>query len=157
NPANVMITDSGTVKVLDFGLTAGTQPDIRMKTAPYISPEQARGQSIDKRADIWVFGVMFFELLTGRRLFVGRDISETLAKIIRNDPDCEEIPREARPLLWRCLEKDPKRRQHDIGDTKFALERALAAWSASSARAARRRQEKWGLIPGVIFTVVLLA
>ena len=156
-PANVMLSDGGAVKVLDFGLAAGTVTGVGIETAAYISPEQARGQSVDKRADIWAFGVMLYEILTGRRLFAAKDISETFRRIIRDEPDCEEIPREARPLLWRCLEKDPKRRQHDIGDTKFALERALTAWSASSARTARRRQEKWGLIPSVIFTMVLLA
>ena len=145
-PANIKVADDGTVKVLDFGLakvtdsvaasagasdsptfTVGaTQAGMILGTAAYMSPEQARGKSVDKRADIWAFGVVLYELLTGKQLFTGEDISEILAKVIRDEPNLDTIPAQVRPLLRRCLEKDPKRRQRDIGDVRMELEEARA-------------------------------
>jgi serine/threonine-protein kinase len=81
-----------------------------------MSPEQARGKSVDKRADIWAFGVVLYELLTGRRPFHGEDLTETLASVMKDTPDLSVIPAEVRPLLGKCLEKDPKKRLRDIGD-----------------------------------------
>jgi serine/threonine-protein kinase len=154
-PANIKQTPDGTVKVLDFGLAkmsesatavsasdsptrtiGATQPGVIMGTAAYMSPEQARGKAVDKRADIWSFGVVLYELLTGQRLFTGEDISEVLAKVIRDEPNLDAIPNDVRPLLRRCLEKDPKKRQRDIGDVRIELEQALEARSSTSRIAA---------------------
>jgi len=138
-PANVKVTPDGTVKLLDFGLakaftpecegrveaspessptvtTNVTQAGMILGTAAYMSPEQARGKNVDKRADIWAFGVMLYELLTGERPFKGEDIGDTLAAIIKQEPDLSRVPVRARDLLRSCLEKDPKKRLRDIGD-----------------------------------------
>ena len=124
------------VKVLDFGLAkmarhdfgrgqsedsptismAATQAGVILGTAAYMAPEQARGKPVDKRADIWAFGVVLYEMLTGKRLFEGEDLTETLAAVVKEEPDLNGRPREVRRLLERCLEKDPKKRLRDIGD-----------------------------------------
>jgi serine/threonine-protein kinase len=85
-------------------------------TAAYMSPEQARGKAVDKRADIWAFGVVLFEMLTGKRLFEGETVSDTLAQVLTKEPDWERVPPKVRRLLKKCLEKDPKNRLRDIGD-----------------------------------------
>jgi eukaryotic-like serine/threonine-protein kinase len=137
-PANIKIKPDGTVKVLDFGLakvgraspsgnpnaensptlTMGmTEAGMILGTAAYMSPEQARGkENVDKRADIWSFGVVLYELLTGKRLFQGEDMGEILASVIKETPNLEEVPDPVRPLIERCLAKDPKKRLRDIGD-----------------------------------------
>jgi eukaryotic-like serine/threonine-protein kinase len=143
-PANIKIKPDGpegsSVKVLDFGLakihtgpaasgenlptlTMGmTQAGMILGTAAYMAPEQARGkENVDKRADIWAFGVVLYELLTGKRLFTGEDMREILAKVIRDEPDLSGAPAEVRPLLKRCLEKDPKKRLRDIGDWELLV------------------------------------
>jgi serine/threonine-protein kinase len=131
-PANVKVTPDGMVKLLDFGLAKafGETPDAAsldpensptitlgatvagtvMGTAAYMAPEQARGKAADKRADIWGFGVVLYEMLTGRRAFQGEDISETLAAVIKEQPRWDSIPANVERLLRSCLEKDPKRR-----------------------------------------------
>ena len=133
-PANIKIKPDGTVKVLDFGLAkmgqsnpvprvrirprlsmAATQAGMILGTAAYMSPEQARGKVVDKRADIWAFGVVIHELLTGRKLFGGEDISDTLAAVIKEEPKWEGVPPKVQRLLKSCLEKDPKNRLRDIG------------------------------------------
>ena len=91
-------------------------------TAAYMSPEQARGKTVDKRADIWAFGVVLFEMLTGKQLFEGETVSDTLAQVLTKEPDWEQVPAQARKLVRRCLEKDPKLRLRDIGDAKLLLE-----------------------------------
>src|SRR5499427_2694649 len=134
-PANIKITPQGVVKVLDFGLAAVAQPSadhagdpstsptmtisptrvgMILGTAAYMSPEQARGKPVDKRADIWAFGVVLYEIVTGRQLFQGEDISQTLAAVIVNEPELDGVPPKIRRVLQLCLEKDPKKRLRDI-------------------------------------------
>ncbi len=135
-PANVMITSEEKVKILDFGLAkalldegqsvdssqsptiteAMTQPGIVLGTAAYMSPEQAKGKSVDKRADIWAFGCILYECLTGKRAFGGETVTETLAAVIKEEPDLDKVSAKVRPLLQNCLQKDPSRRLRDIGD-----------------------------------------
>ena len=151
-PANIKLTPEGSVKVLDFGLaktvglesTTAVNPDamnsptftspataigLILGTAAYMAPEQARGKSVDKRADIWAFGCIVFEMLAGRRLFDGTDVSDVLAAVLRADIDWTKLPSNTPPplrrLLARCLERDPSKRLRDIGDARFDLEAAL--------------------------------
>ena len=147
-PANIVVTPEGVVKVLDFGLAAvtpGSLPDagspvntptltmrvtqagMIMGTAAYMSPEQARGQTVDRRADIWAFGCVLFELLTGDRAFQGESVGDTLAAVMNEEPDWQRAPEQARRLLRACLEKDPKRRLRDIGDAWRMLEAGAPA------------------------------
>ena len=148
-PANIMVTPDGVVKVLDFGLAAvaaGSAPDASdpvnsptltmratqagmiMGTAAYMSPEQASGKPVDKRADIWSFGVVLWEMLTGERLFTGETISHTLADVLRGPIDFEKLPKETpvaiRELLRRCLDRDVKTRLRDIGEARVAIGRS---------------------------------
>jgi serine/threonine-protein kinase len=139
-PANIMITPAGVVKVLDFGLAAVTQssdpsnpansPTLTISptragmilgTAAYMSPEQARGKVVDKRADIWAFGVVLYEMLTGKPLFEGETVSDTLAQVLTKEPDWEQAPAKVRRLLEACLQKDPKQRLQAIGDWRLLL------------------------------------
>jgi serine/threonine protein kinase len=123
------------VKILDFGRARITDVDIAAATImteigriqgtlAYMSPEQARGKTLDKHADIWAFGVVLYEMVTGRRLFEGETISDTMAGVLTKEPDWERVPAKLRPLLRSCLEKDPKRRLRDIGDARRLLEDA---------------------------------
>jgi len=141
-PANIMVTPAGVVKVLDFGLAAvandpasssadpaksptltmrSTQAGMILGTAAYMSPEQARGKAVDKRADIWAFGVVLYEMLTGKRLFDGETISDTLAAVLKTEPDLTQVPAKVRRLLEACLQKDPKLRLQAIGDWRLLL------------------------------------
>src|SRR5207249_2894974 len=144
-PANIKITSNGKVKVLDFGLakifdTANsdvssthsptisvvhTAGGIILGTAGYMSPEQARGKAIDKRTDIWAFGCVLFEMLTGRQTFEGETISDSVAKILEREPDWQVLPANTplrvRELLRRCLQKDARRRAHDIADLHIEI------------------------------------
>ncbi|MGC9951858.1 MAG: protein kinase [Bryobacteraceae bacterium] len=138
-PANIKVTPGGTVKILDFGLAKAAEPmspansansptltidstraGVILGTAGYMSPEQARGTPVDKRSDIWSFGVVFYELLTGSRAFEGGTISDTLASVLRADLDWNRLPAGTpfgvRRLLQRCLERDPRKRLRDMGD-----------------------------------------
>ncbi len=153
-PANVVVSDEGRVKLLDFGLAKafesenGSSPEIShsptltarataagviLGTAAYMSPEQARGKPVDKRADVWAFGVVLFEMLAGKRLFQGETVSDTLAAVLREPVDFGQLPPSTPPsvrvLLERCLERDPKQRLQAIGESRIALERTIAGSS----------------------------
>lgn len=147
-PGNVQITSDGIVKVLDYGLAkavAGDTPDadtslsptvsrdgsragVILGTASYMSPEQARGRPVDKRADIFSFGCVLFEMLTGRKAFEGELVSDILAAVIKSEPPWDALPADTSPalrkLLARTLEKEPKNRLRDIGDVRFELDEA---------------------------------
>jgi Tol biopolymer transport system component len=146
-PANVKVTADGVVKLLDFGLAkaftgpaavssnpensptltlGATQLGVILGTASYMAPEQAKGKAVDKRADIWSFGVVLYEVLTGERLFQGEGAAETVAAVIHKQPDLERVPVEMRRLLEGCLQKDPKLRLRDIGDATRLLENRTA-------------------------------
>ena len=104
-----------------------TQPGMILGTAAYMAPEQARGKPVDKRADIWAFGVVLYEMLTGRRAFEGEDVSSILAAVIQSEPRWDGVPANVRRLLESCLEKDPRRRLRDIGDVWKLLDDGPAA------------------------------
>jgi serine/threonine protein kinase len=143
-PGNIKIKPDGSVKVLDFGLAktieapSGDPEDsptvtvagMIMGTAAYMSPEQARGKIVDKRADIWAFGVVLYELLTGRRPFHGNDLQEMLASVVKDEPDLQQAPARVQRLLRSCLEKDPKQRLQAIGDWRLLLEEPTAPMTA---------------------------
>jgi serine/threonine protein kinase len=111
-----------------------TRAGMILGTAAYMSPEQARGKAVDKRADIWAFGVVLFEMLTGKKLFDGETVSDTLAQVLTKEPDWEQVPAQARKLVRRCLERDPKLRLRDIGDAKLLLEEAPEEMASAKRR-----------------------
>ncbi|TFG40022.1 MAG: serine/threonine protein kinase, partial [Candidatus Aminicenantes bacterium] len=153
-PANITVTANGRVTILDFGLakaietsnaasgsgpqaislsptlTAGmTTMGVLLGTAAYMSPEQARGESADRRADIWSFGIVLMEMLTGKRVYAGRTVSDTLAGVLAREPEWDQLPEDTparvRSLLERCLEKETSQRLQAIGEARIAIERFL--------------------------------
>ncbi|HET7292423.1 MAG TPA: protein kinase, partial [Vicinamibacteria bacterium] len=191
-PANVKVTLDGKVKVLDFGLAKaftdepapsasgdvshsptlsaqGTRAGVILGTAAYMSPEQARGKAVDKRADIWAFGVVLFEMLTGKRLFSGETTSDVLAAVLTRDPDWAALPAGTPPriphLLRRCLERNPRNRLRDVGDARLTLDdvvggRVEPPASAAAAVLKSRARLPWAIAlvsAGVALAVLLVA
>ncbi len=162
-PANVKITPDGKVKLLDFGLAKaiaeekspadlsrsptltreGTEHGVILGTASYMSPEQARGQALDRRTDIWSFGCVLYEVLTGQKAFPGETVSDIIASILARDPEWnalpERTPLKIRDLLRRCLQRDPHRRLQHIGDARIEIEESLAEPAATPVAARPRR------------------
>src|SRR5262245_57942854 len=174
-PANIKIRPDGTVKVLDFGLAkaidpasaAGTQmnsptitsPAMTMRgvilgTAAYMAPEQAKGRFVDKRADIWAFGCVLFEMLTGRRAFQGDDVTDIIAEVLKSDVPLALLPpgtpASVGRLIARCLQRDPKQRLRDIGDARIELDQVSEPVGAGASAPARGR-----LIPVLVVAAVL--
>ena len=161
-PANIMVRPDGTVKVLDFGLAKATEPagtasqisnaatitspamthvGMILGTAAYMSPEQAKGRPVDRRSDLWAFGAVLLEMLTGRLAFKGDDVSDTIAFVLTREPDWTALPSETPPvirrLLRRCLEKDRKRRLDSAADARLEIEEVLNASPAADGTAAQ--------------------
>jgi serine/threonine-protein kinase len=194
-PANIKVRPDGTVKVLDFGLAKAMDPaststpssislansptltspatmlGIILGTAPYMAPEQARGRTVDRRADIWAFGVVVYEMLTGRRAFDGEETSDVLAAVLRQDVQWAELPAATPPrlrrLLERCLDRDVKTRLRDIGEARIEIARieagapeslALAPSTTSAPQSAWSRRLPWAVasLLGLALAVVLL-
>ena len=181
-PANLKLTAEGQAKVLDFGLGRPTAPDLGadadvlssptltrpatsagviLGTAPYMSPEQARGQAVDRRCDVWSFGVVLFEMLTGARLFQGSTTSDVLAAVLRSDVEWGRLPAgtppAARRLLRRCLERDPRARLHDFADVRIEVAEALRELERGPAAEGRGPWSRRALAPWAIAGLALAA
>jgi eukaryotic-like serine/threonine-protein kinase len=173
-PANIKVTPEGRVKVLDFGLAramgstgsgpqiansptvtvGGTQDGVLLGTASYMSPEQARGRTVDKRTDIWAFGCVLYEMLTGAPAFTGDSVGDVLANVIKTEPDWTALPADTPAALLlclqRCLQKDLRQRFHDIADVRLALEGAFEqhAVIAIQPNAVNHLARDWPLLSG---------
>jgi hypothetical protein len=175
-PGNIMLTAEGKVKILDFGLAKAfrdegssadlansptitdrmTRPGVILGTAAYMSPEQAKGRPADKRTDIWAFGCILYECLTGKLAFAGETITETLAAILKGEPEWKALPRDTpasiRHVMLRCLQKDPKQRIHDIADAWLEIEE-VAPPSSVAGTPLRRTLLRWA--PAVLALAIL--
>jgi len=182
-PANIKVRPDGTVKVLDFGLAravepaalsssgvslsptittpAMTQAGMILGTAAYMSPEQAKGRSVDRRADVWAFGAVLYEMLTGKRAFAGSDVSEVLASVLARDPDWTVYPADVsltvRSYIRRCLHKDPKQRIGDVQSVRLALEGVFDTVAPAPARGRSRASYGWALVAVVSLAVAAFA
>jgi serine/threonine protein kinase len=179
-PANIIVTPAGGLKVLDFGLAKAEEPvaasdpaesptamlsptrsGIILGTAAYMSPEQARGSAVDRRTDVWAFGTVLYEMLTGRRAFPGDSVTDVLAAILRGAPDWSALPAATplgiRKLLRRCLERDPKQRLQAIGEARIETEAALAEESDSSVVARLIKKHKKAAIGSIALLAALVA
>ncbi|HEY3204640.1 MAG TPA: protein kinase [Thermoanaerobaculia bacterium] len=179
-PANVKITPSGKVKVLDFGLakafgaepgpardvshsptvtSGGTQRGVILGTAAYMSPEQARGKTVDKRTDVWSFGCVLYETLTGRKAFEGETVSDVMVSVLSREPDWTALPgaapRRVRDLLRRCLQKDPERRLHDVADARLEIEDAASDPGTGSLPESSAAERPRGVRPWVLLAAAL--
>ncbi len=179
-PANVMITEGEKVKILDFGLAkalsdetqsvdsshsptlteAMTRPGVILGTAAYMSPEQAKGKAVDKRTDIWAFGCILYECLSGNRPFEGETVTETLAAILRGEPDWQTLPattpHSIRLLLKRCLQRDPNRRFRDAADASILVEESLAAPVSDQTLFTHKAWiRRWGLESAAVCLIVV--
>jgi serine/threonine protein kinase len=178
-PSNIKVSTDGSVKVLDFGLAkalqdepvtadprdsptlsmAATMPGVILGTAAYMSPEQAKGKPVDRRADIWAFGVVLFEMLTGKPLYSEDTVAETLASIIKEDPPLDRLPSKTPPnignLLRRCLDKDPRQRLRDIGEARITIERMSDA-SAAPVAAPPKSRERLAWSIAAVFLIAAL-
>jgi serine/threonine protein kinase len=181
-PSNIKITPDGVVKVLDFGLAKGgtdvsgydltqsptisignTHDGVILGTAPYMSPEQARGQVVDKRTDIWAFGCVLHEMLTGRVVFRGDTVSDTIATILQGEPNWAALPaatpRSIDRLLRRCLEKDSKRRLRDIGEARIEIDETISRPAPPEAPATQERDQpsRWRVLTFVALAAAVVA
>ncbi len=180
-PANIKVREDGTVKVLDFGLAkamepAGaasvnasmsptlslhaTQAGVILGTAAYMSPEQARGSAVDKRADLWAFGVVLYEMMTGTRLFEGATISDTLAAVLKTEPDWTALPAHTpapiRKLLRRCLQKDRKQRFESAADARLEIEDALTTPAADASTTATASSSRGARLAWLVVSAAVL-
>jgi eukaryotic-like serine/threonine-protein kinase len=174
-PGNIKLRPDGTVKVLDFGLAKvggtptassdesptlsmqATQAGVVLGTAAYMAPEQARGKPIDKRADIWAFGIVFHEMLTGRRMFQGEDLTDTIAAVVREKADVSDAPPQVRRVLEKCLDKDPRKRLRDISGVGLLLDDARVAASVNHASVRTPSRLLWAVATVAAITTIGLA
>ena len=182
-PANIKVRDDGTVKVLDFGLAKALQPEVAdpnmslsptisltaaatqmgmvIGTAAYMAPEQAKGKPVDKRADIWAFGAVLYEMLTGQKPFQGEDVSETLATVIKSDPDWGALPADTPPRIHQvmraALAKQPKQRVHDIADVRLTLEGVFESQAPPSREPVAAPEPLWRRPVPLVVTGLLVA
>ncbi len=182
-PANIKVRHDGTVKVLDFGLAKALDPSgasdttpygqansptmsarmtemgLILGTAAYMSPEQARGKRVDKRADIWAFGCVLYEMLTGRQAFAGETVTDILAAVVKNEPDWDALPADTpsavRNVLRRCLQKDPRQRLRDIGDALIEFNEPESARTPDATGSARPAQSRRGAAVVAVLTLLI--
>ncbi len=184
-PANIKLTPDGKVKVLDFGLAkaledspaasdvshsptlslADTRAGTILGTAAYMSPEQARGKPADRRADVWAFGAVLYEMLAGKKAFTGESVSDTLASVIKEEPIWDALPAgtswRVRELLRRCMTKDPRRRLQAIGEARIAMDEALGGTETLERAAEKvlprwRRALPWALASGLALVLLVV-
>lgn len=180
-PANIKVSLDGCVKILDFGLARavegeadatglansstitqmGTEAGVLLGTVAYMSPEQVKGKQVDRRADIWAFGCVLYKMLTGKKAFAAETVTETLAAVLKNEPDWSQLasdtPVRIRVLLHRCLQKDPKQRLRDIGDARISLDEVLSG-TTEDARALALTAPLWRrALPWALLGVTALA